>query len=185
MTLRNAAGGRLSRFAHLAGFGRALAEDDKDQKDKDAAKKAEDEEEEKDTSAEDDDDERKEPDSDEPEADDDDEDDKKEGKQAKRIRAAERARCAAIFASPAAAGNVALAAELAFGTGMPAAQAVALLEAAANGQPRGGLGTRMAAVKKIQLGADAGSDRPAGKAEEARELATRTIAAARTSGLKL
>ncbi len=47
---------------------------------------------------------------------------------------AERARCAAIFAAPAAAGNLVLACHLAFETGLSARQAVGLLKSAAPGQ---------------------------------------------------
>jgi hypothetical protein len=70
-------------------------------------------------------------------------------------RKAERARCAAIFGAKEAAGNISLAASLAFETDLPAKQAVALLRAgtAAPAQASaGGLRSRMNAVKPINLG---------------------------------
>ncbi|MBP2297960.1 hypothetical protein [Azospirillum picis] len=59
-----------------------------------------------------------------------DETEDEDDKQAASVRRKERERCAAIFAAPAAAGRVELAATLAFGTDLPAQQAIAVLEAA-------------------------------------------------------
>lgn len=59
----------------------------------------------------------------------------KEAKAFRDGRAAERARCAAIFASPAAAGRPDLAATLAFSTSQTSAEAVAVLTAASAGAP--------------------------------------------------
>jgi hypothetical protein len=140
-------------FAHLSGLGRssaAKAEEDDDKKDRDhedgnvkkGKGKAEDDnpdedDKDKDASAEDDD-----PDA-SAEADDDKRDDDKKDGKAKGKKAEddddekmaagareERARCGAIFASPAAAANVGLAAELAFKTDLSAKQAIAVLEKA-------------------------------------------------------
>jgi hypothetical protein len=134
-----------ARFAHLLGMGRLAAQaqdDDDEDKDKDkGGKKAEDDDsKDKDASAQDDD---GEDDDDEDEDEDKDKEDKddKGGKKAeddddtsKAMRSArqrERARCAAIFSTPAAAGRPDLAAHLAFNTGMSAPRAARLLEAAA------------------------------------------------------
>jgi hypothetical protein len=86
----------------------------------------------------------------------DDEDDKE-----KAARASERARCAAIFASPAAGARPDMAAHLAFNTDMSPSAAVEMLTAISAGgtaQPRG-LASRMAAVNTTNVGASA----PAGK----------------------
>lgn len=128
--------GLLSRFAHLAGV---RAEDQTDPEDR-----AEDETE--DPEAEGDDPE-------EPEAGDDPEDepdesaeDETETAEARAARARERARCAAIFASPVSAGRVPLAARLAFTTTLPAKAVIGILgdaePARAEGK-RGGLAAAM------------------------------------------
>lgn len=80
-------------------------------------------------------------------------------------RARERARCAAIFASPHAAGRIPMAATLAFTTTLPRAQAIAILasspaQVAAAPPARPGLDTRMAG-----LPADANPDPGAGAPE--------------------
>lgn len=168
MTLKAKVASALS-FAHLAGLGRGRAaasgDEDPEKKDdnKDAkAAKADDEDPEKDdkekkdpaAKAEDDDPNAE---SEDPEKKDDDEksktanadeqdgdDDKDEmsGKSAAaQARVREQARCAAIFASPAAARNPVLAANLAFKTRMTRQEALAVLEstpapaAAAPGHP--------------------------------------------------
>ena len=188
MNLRNAAGG-LTRFAHLIGQRPLKAEGDK----------PEDEEKRKDDAAEDDDekkDDENKKDSDaraddgedddvDAEEGDDDEEPKKKDDDAKKARAAERARCAAIFAAPEAAGNVALAAQLAFETDMPSKQAIGILRAAGATAPRvRGLNDRMAGVKPIKVGSDDAYDPPANKAEEAKAQASRVLAAARSAGAK-
>lgn len=61
---------------------------------------------------------------------DEEEDEGEDDKQARAVRQKERERCAAIFASPAAAGRVEMAATLAFGTDLTAQQAIAVLETA-------------------------------------------------------
>ncbi|RJF81122.1 hypothetical protein D3877_12935 [Azospirillum cavernae] len=74
-----------------------------------------------------------------------------------------RARCAAIFASPAAAGNIAAACELAFNTTLPVKQAVSVL--AVTGKSGGGLRQAMASLSGPQIGSDgpgAGGDAPSG-----------------------
>ncbi|WP_432700740.1 hypothetical protein ACRUMN_07775 [Kluyvera cryocrescens] len=136
-------------FAHLMGFGKSASEEDEDKKAKKAkARKAE--EDERDEDAEDDDerdddaedDDRDEDaedgdgDDDEPDAEDDDGDDgkKKDGKAARQARASERKRCARIFGSKHAAANPALAASLAFNTGMSSAAAISVLASSAPAQ---------------------------------------------------
>ena len=72
------------------------------------------------------------------------------------IRAArrrERARCAAIFADAAAGNNPALAAQIAFGTDLPRAQAIGLLKV--GGSRPGGLHARMQAAAIPNPGPDA------------------------------
>jgi hypothetical protein len=95
--------------------------------------------------------------------DDDDESDSTEMKRGRKgahqIRLAERARCAAIFADAAAGTNQALAAQLAFGTDLPAEQAVAVLRAgvltaAAPAPRRNTLDERMASVRIPRVGVD-------------------------------
>jgi len=143
-------------FAHLAGIGRsnakAKAEDDKPEDDEDGkpkSKKAESDEDKKkdddnrDSEYAEDDDTDASAEDDKPD-DGDDKDDKK-SKKAKGSKASddedddekmqagakkERARCAAIFAAPSAAGNVALAAQLAFSTDLSPEAAVKVLDAA-------------------------------------------------------
>lgn len=194
MNLRNAAGAAVSRFAHLSGLAspKSKAEGDKPEDDKDDDKekpKAEDEKDDdakakaKDDDADpNDDDDRKDQDGEE------DEDDKepkdKDGKAAYAagFRAAQ-ARAASIFGHAAAAGNPALAAELAFNTNVPAAQAVALLSVG-GAAPRTGLASRMAGTKPINVGADQPSDIPASKGAEASQQASRILAAARAAGGK-
>lgn len=81
----------------------------------------------------------------------DDGEDAKKGarKAAARARKMERARCASIFASPAAAGNVELAAKLAFTTDLSASAAKAILEATpARGH---GLRDRMAGAPQTRV----------------------------------
>ena len=136
-------------FAHLMGFGKSASEEDEDKKAKKAkARKAD--EDERDENAEDDDerdddaeeDERDENaedddgDDDDPDAEEDDGDDgkKKDGKAARQARASERKRCARIFGSKHAAANPALAASLAFNTGMSSAAAIGVLASSSPAQ---------------------------------------------------
>lgn len=70
------------------------------------------------------------------ESEEDDSDDEMRGKSAAaQARTRENARCAAIFADPAAASNLPLAASLAFGTRMPRAEAIDVLRGAAANAP--------------------------------------------------
>lgn len=86
----------------------------------------------------------------------------------------ERTRCATIFASPDAAGRVAMAASLAFETDLPAEQAIALLKTA----PKQGasLATRMGTVPDPKLGSDGGN---AGNQDEASNLAASILESGR------
>lgn len=123
-------------FAHLLGMGRKASDkdDDEDEKAKKAKKaksrRAEEqeeenaEEEEEEAEEEEEEEEASEEDED---AEDDDGDDQKEGKSARKARVAERKRCARIFGSEHAASNPALAASLAFNTGMSSAAAINVL----------------------------------------------------------
>lgn len=169
---------KMSRFAHLIGLrameedederdGNAQEEDDNKKAKKAKSRKAEDEQDDPDA----------EDDSDDPDADDDgddpdasecdedeegaeDGDDDKEAKAVKQGRRAERRRCARIFSSHHAAGNPALAAALAFETGMSSAQAIKVMSSGGAPVPsaakpsRISLDERMAGVKTIQLGLD-------------------------------
>lgn len=159
-TFAKVASASFAHLAGLGRGKAAKAEDnDDDKKDRDHEDvedgvkkgKAEDDEPEKkdddkkpDSKAEDDDPDASASGDDLPTSDDGDEDDDgdKKGKKAKKaedekddekMKAAalkERARCAAIFASPAAARNVKMAAELAFNTDLSSAQAIAVLQTA-------------------------------------------------------
>ncbi|EBQ8620994.1 hypothetical protein F0675_23360 [Salmonella enterica] len=153
------------------------AEDEDDDKKAKKAKgrKAEDEEDEPDASeddgddeddpdaSEDDGDDEDDPDASEDDGDDegaDDGDDDKDAKAVKQGRRAERCRCARIFGSRYAADNPALAAALAFETGMSSAQAIKVMST--GGMPvwssarpaRISLDERMAGIKNIHLGRD-------------------------------
>ncbi|MGK0736988.1 hypothetical protein ACSFCT_09385 [Yokenella regensburgei] len=169
---------KVSRFAHLLGL-RAMAEDE-DNRDENAdeeddkkakkakGRKAEDEKDDPDAEEGDDDDPDAEEDDDDPDASEDDEDDEgaedgdddKDAKAVKQGRRAERRRCARIFGSQHAAGNPALAAALAFETGMSSAQAIKVMSSggivvqSAAKSSRVSLDERMASVKTIQLGRD-------------------------------
>lgn len=136
-------------FAHLIGFGKSASEEDEDKKAKKAkARKAEkddrdedaEEDDERDDDAEEDDrdEDAEEDDGDDgdPDAEEDDGDDgkNKDGKAARQARASERKRCARIFGSKHAAANPALAASLAFNTGMSSAAAIGVLASSSPAQ---------------------------------------------------
>ncbi|XTZ39567.1 hypothetical protein ACQYRI_06130 [Salmonella enterica] len=136
-------------FAHLMGFGKSASEEDEDKKAKKAkSRKAEEDErdddaednDERDEDAEDDDRDEDAEDDDgddnDPDAEEDDGDDgkKNDGKAARQARASERKRCARIFGSEHAAANPALAASLAFNTGMSSAAAISVLASSAPAQ---------------------------------------------------
>lgn len=70
----------------------------------------------------------------------------------RRGAAKERERCASIFGAPQAAGRVALAAQLAFGTDLQASAAIGVLGASPLEQTGGKLAQTMAQVKNPQLG---------------------------------
>lgn len=163
-------------FAHLAGIGRGKAkaeEDDDDKKERDhedgnvkKGKASDDEKKDDDNRdseyAEDDDPDAKAESDDEDPKDDDKDKEKSKAKRAEdkdddeKMAAGakkERARCATIFASPAAAGNVALAAELAFATDLTSAQAIAVLEKAPSARSAG---NPQRAARNASLGAGGG-----------------------------
>lgn len=170
---------KISRFAHLLGR-RAMAEDednrdenaeeeDDDKKAKKAkGRKAEDENDDPDAEEDENDDPDASDDENDPDASEDEEDDEgaedgdddKEAKAVKQGRRAERRRCARIFSSQHAAGNPALAAALAFETGMSSAQAIKVMSSggiavqSSAKSTRVSLDERMASVKTIQLGRD-------------------------------
>lgn len=133
-------------FMHLVGMGGRSRMDD-DPEDKRDGENAEDDEDRRESrkarSRADDDDN----DDDENAEDDDDEE---------KARASERHRCAAIFATPYAAKNPALAAELAFNTRMSVKQASAVMKAALAGgmSQKGGLAARMQHVPQPGTGRD-------------------------------
>jgi hypothetical protein len=161
-------------FAHLLGLPAAAAraeEDDKDDKKGPGAEDSDDEDAKRmdDDKSGDDKDEKgakgkaaKDDEGDEEDEEDEDKD-KAEGDESDKEKAArqsERARCAAIFASPAAATRPDMAAHLAFNTDMGAKAAVEMLGAiAAGGAAPRGLASRMAGVTIPNVGASA----PAGK----------------------
>lgn len=177
----HATGGLLSRFAHLTGGLAAKAKTEEDDKKDDKKKDVAPGDEEEADEGEGDDDPKAETDEDQQDNDD---NNKKQGKKARAIRMAERARCAAIFGHAAAADNTALAAELAFNTDLPASAAAALLAAAPKPARISGLSMRMAAVAPITIGAEeAGAGEPKSKAEEARTFASTLVASARAAGL--
>ncbi|PLJ70210.1 hypothetical protein [Klebsiella quasipneumoniae] len=166
-------------FAHLLGRGASASEEEEDKKNKKSkARRAE--EDERDGDAEDDPDddaeeedpeEDAEDDGDDPDAsgedDPDDDDDRKESKAVKNARIAERKRCARIFGSKHAAANPALAASLAFNTGMSSATAIDVLASTAPAsQPQSArkrtLDQRMQESHNVRLGQD-GENRPGGK----------------------
>jgi hypothetical protein len=171
MSLQKAVANAFS-FAHLGGIGRgkaskAAAEDDEEKNDAKAKAEGDDEDKKGDESAEGEDDnasaegddpEKKDDDKKDAKAEGDDDEDKDEemrgNSAAAQARRREQARCAAIFASPAAARNPVLAANLAFKGRMPRREAVALLEgtpapAAASHESR--------ASRNPQVGAGGGS----------------------------
>lgn len=170
-------------FAHLIGRGATSSEEEEDKKAKKAkGRRAEEDEreddaedDERDDDAEDDErDDDAEDDGDDPEAaednddsEDDGDDDRKESKAVKNARIAERKRCARIFGSKHAAANPALAASLAFNTGMSSATAIDVLASTAPAsQPQSArkrtLDQRMQESHNVRLGQD-GENRPGGK----------------------
>jgi hypothetical protein len=166
-------------FAHLAGLPRSnakagsKAEDDKDKPDPedDDKKGAKSDDDDKDYA--DDDAPDSSADSDDKDPEDDDkkgakgkkaEDDKDDDEKMQAGARQERARCAAIFASPAAGQNVQLAAELAFNTELTAAQAVAVLEKA----PAARQGHSDRSARNPRIGPNAGA-----KPDEKQALAAR------------
>lgn len=169
-------------FAHLIGRGATASEEEEDKKAKKAkGRRAEEDEREddagdderEDDAEEEDPEEDAEDDSDDPDAseeddpDDDGDDDRKESKAVKNARIAERNRCARIFGSKHAAANPALAASLAFNTGMSSASAIDVLaKTAPASQPQGTrkrtLDQRMQESHNVRLGQD-GENKPGGK----------------------
>lgn len=177
-------------FAHLMGLSPKAEDEVPEEEDKIDPEEEDDQDTEPEAEGEDDD---------EPEADGEDggdEEDEKEGKAAAQSRAlsralknaerrgakAERDRCAAIFASEEAAGNVALAAQLAFGTGLSAREAIATLKAGGSA-PRGRLSQLMNERPSPKLGDGGGApdvnDKEVNELVGAYQLATGKQAKAR------
>lgn len=150
----------LSKFAHLLGISAKASEEDEDKK----VQKAEDDEkeDEKDEKAEEEEEPKSkksnkaEDEQDDTSAEEDDSsDDEDESPDAKKARAAENKRCAAIFASPHAAHNVGLAAHLAFETRVGAAEAIRMMQLSAGGASRKTLlDQRMQSLDSPKLGQD-------------------------------
>ena len=129
-----------------------------------------------------DDDEDQNDDSDEKPDDDEDQDGVDDGEA--RGRTAERQRCAAIFASPEAAGRVEMAATLAFTTDMTAAQAVAVLASSprANAGASSYLAKAMETAPKPNIGTDgAGASGNGGNTHA--DLAQSMLTHARSAGI--
>ncbi|MEC5321118.1 hypothetical protein VSX61_19620 [Brenneria populi subsp. brevivirga] len=184
-------------FAHLLGRSASAKveeeDDDQEKSKKSKARKAEDDEDKKDAEDEDqddtdaDEDEKDDPDAeeddDEKDAEDDDGDDEDDSKAKKSGRRAERQRCARIFGSKHAAANPALAASLAFNTGMSSKAAIQVMASsgASPAPARVTLDQRMAGVKNHQLGVDA---KPADKSTKAGLAAAMTSLYSKTKGGK-
>lgn len=139
---------------------RAEEQDDDNNRDPDADDDSDDpdaeDDDNKDPDAEEDDDKKRDPDASEGDDDDGDDDEKRDGRKA---RTAERQRCARIFNSSYAAANPALAASLAFNTGMSSADAIRVMKssgsAAAAPEPRrASLDDRMRSAGNVRLGPD-------------------------------
>lgn len=139
---------------------RAEEQDDDDNRDPDADDDSDDpdaeDDDSKDPDADEDDDKKRDPDASEGDDDDGDDDEKRDGRKA---RTAERQRCARIFNSSYAAANPALAASLAFNTGMSSADAIRVMKssgsAAAAPEPRrASLDDRMRSAGNVRLGPD-------------------------------
>lgn len=162
-------------FAHFFGGARAAEEDEeKSRKARKAKGRAEDddrnddaedddrkddaEDDDRKDDAEDDGDDVDAADDDSTEPEDDDGDDRKDDKASRQARQAERRRCARIFGSKFAVNNVALAASLAFNTGMSSAAAVDVLRSNRPQQPQGNgrrsLDERMQDAEQVRLGKD-------------------------------
>ncbi|WP_210507388.1 hypothetical protein [Pantoea ananatis] len=139
---------------------RAEEQDDDDKRDPDADDNGDDpdaeDDDNKDPDADEDDDKKRDPDASEGDDDDGDDDEKPDGRKA---RTAERQRCARIFNSSYAAANPALAASLAFNTGMSSADAIRVMKssgpAAAASEPRrASLDERMRSAGNVRLAPD-------------------------------
>lgn len=97
---------------------------------------------------------------------------------AARARQDERARCAAIFADPAAAGRVAMAATLAFTTDLTAEQAVAVLKTApAASAPAAPAGNPFAAAMGALGNPDVGTDAAGGDGGDPQALVAQILKA--------
>lgn len=101
-----------------------------------------------------------------------DEQDDEDTEQARQAgRTEERARCAAIFASPAAGIRPDMAAHFAFNTNMTTAEAVTALQAAAGGSSRpAGLAARMAHQAPTSVGVQGGASQKTGAASLADQI---------------
>jgi len=145
------------------------AEEDERRQEEDARRAEEDGDDDADASAGDGDDEDQDPEKDAEDSDPDDDDLDEKGKKAFRRglalgRARENARCARIFADPAAAGRAALAATLAFTTRNTSAAAARIMKATgaeAPEKPRGrSLDSRMGSRTEARPGSEGGKSNP-------------------------
>lgn len=178
MGIRTMAG--AAPFAHLLGLGRASAAkaEQTEQDREDEREGEEDRDREEATAAETEGEEDREEENERPDArgaraasgdesegeDAEEDEDEEEGGEARAARLAERARCKAIFASPAAAGQPHVAAELAFGTNLSAKQAISLMKATAATAPksyRASLDQRMSAHRVPSVGGGPAAKAPA------------------------
>ncbi|MGL4859283.1 MAG: DNA primase [Enterobacteriaceae bacterium] len=154
-------------FSHLMGRGANKEEEEEEEKAKKGRKAEDDKGDDKKTTEDQDD--NKKPDSEDNK--DDKQGDKKssgdggggdgedddENKDVKKGRKAERARCAAIFGSQAAAGKADLAATLAFNTNMSAKEAITVLASLPASNQHVSLDQRMASVQQHHVGQDSKS----------------------------
>lgn len=191
MSKKNVLAGGVARFAHLLGV-TPRAEEPKDEdpdapvqgedeSDEDFAKRCDEYEKEKKAKG------KKDgaSEGDDPEGDDADAEGEDDSEEAKAARKAERARCAAIFGTKAAAARPDMAAHLAFETSMKASAAIKMLGAIAAGHPKGAsLASRMSSVDQPRVSSDLPRDAQPQASTAAATAKAISAAAARARGEK-